>query len=217
VFIGHFALAFAVKKVEPRVSLATMFLAAQLADTIWPILLIAGVERATISPGATAVTPLRFDSYPWSHSLLMLIVYGVVFGAIHYRARRQVRAALLLGLLVVSHWILDYVTHAPDMPLSPWTSGTYGLGLWNSVAATVAVEVVMFAVGLSLALSATRGRDRIGRWGLAAFVAFLILVFIANLYSPPPPSMQVVGWMSLVLPCVLLPIVAWIDRHREPA
>jgi hypothetical protein len=215
-FIGHFALAFAVKKVEPRVSLATTILAAQLADTIWPFLLLAGIERATIAPGATAVTPMRFDSYPWSHSLVMLALYGVAFAAIHYRARRQSRAALLLGLLVVSHWVLDYVTHAPDMPLSPWTSGTYGLGLWNSVPATVAVESVMFAAGVGLALSATRGRDRIGRWGLAAFVAFLIVVFIANLYSPPPPSIQVVGWMSVILPCVLLPLVAWIDRHREP-
>ena len=216
-FIGHFALAFATKKVEPRVSLATMFLAAQLADTIWPVLLIAGVERATIAPGATAVTPMRFDSYPWSHSLLMLTVYGVVFAAIHYRARRQSRAALLLGLLVVSHWVLDYVTHAPDMPLSPWTSGTYGLGLWNSRMATAVVEGLLFAVGLGLTLSATRGRDRIGRWGLAAFVVFLCLIFVANFYSPPPPSIQAVGWMSLILPCVLLPIVAWIDRHREPA
>ena len=215
-FIGHFALAFAVKKVEPRVSLATTILAAQLADTIWPLLLIVGVEHATIAPGATAVTPLRFDSYPWSHSLVMLAVYGVVFGAIHYRARRQSRAAVLLGLLVVSHWLLDYVTHVPDMPLSPWTSGIYGLGLWNSVAATVAVESVMFAVGVGLALSATRGRDRIGRWGLAGFVAFLIVVFVANLYSPPPPSMQAVGWLTLMLPCLLLPLVAWIDRHREP-
>lgn len=216
-FIGHFALAFAAKKIEPRVSLATTILAAQLADTIWPFLLLAGVERATIAPGATAVTPLRFDHYPWSHSLLMLTIYGVLFGVIHLRARRQMRAAVLLGLLVVSHWLLDYVTHAPDMPLSPWTPGTHGLGLWNSVAATVAVEGVLFAVGVGLALSATRGRDRIGRWGFAAFIAFLILVFIANLYSPPPPSIQAVGWLSVILPCVLLPLVAWIDRHREPA
>ena len=216
-FIGHFALAFAVKKVEPRVSLPTTILAAQLADTIWPVLLLAGVERATIAPGATAFTPMQFDSYPWSHSLLMLAVYGVVFAAIHYRARRQSRAAALLGLLVVSHWVLDYVTHARDMPLSPWTTGKYGMGLWNSVAATVAVESVLFAIGVALMLSATRGRDRIGRWGLAVFVAFLCLAFIANLYSPPPPSIQAVGLASIILPCVLLPLVAWIDRHREPA
>ena len=216
-FIGHFALAFAVKKVEPRVSLATTILAAQLADTFWPFLLLAGIERAPIAPGATAVTPMRFDHYPWSHSLLMLVVYGMLLGAIHFRAKRQLRAAVLLGLLVVSHWVLDYVTHAPDMPLSPWTTDTYGLGLWNSVTATVAVEGVLFAVGVGLALSATRGRDRIGRWGLAAFISFLILAFIANLYSPPPPSIQAVGLMSIILPCVLLPLVAWIDRHREPA
>ncbi len=215
-FIGHFALAFAVKKLEPRVSLATTFLAAQLADTLWPVLLLAGVEHATLAPGATVVTPMRFDSYPWSHSLLMLAVYGVLFGAVHFAARKNVRAAVLLALLVVSHWVLDYISHAPDMPLSPWTSGTYGLGLWNSAAATAVVEGALFAAGLALALSATRGRDKIGRWGLPAFVMLLLLIFVANFFSSPPPNVQVVGYFSLILPGVLLPVVAWIDRHREP-
>ena len=215
-FIGHFAVAFAVKKLEPRVSLATTILAAELADTIWPFLLLAGVETATIAPGATAVTPMRFDSYPWSHSLLMLSVYGVLFGALYFVRRHSARAAVLLGLLVVSHWFLDYVSHATDMPLSPWSSAKYGLGLWNSVPATVIVEGALFAAGVALMLGATRGRDKIGRWGFGAFVTILLLIYVANFFSPPPPSIQIVGWTSVVLPVVLLPFVAWFDRHREP-
>jgi hypothetical protein len=215
-FIGHFAVGFALKRVEPRVSLATAFLAAQLADTVWPLLVVAGVERVTIAPGDTAVTPLRFDSYPWSHSLLTLSILGGLFAGIHFALRRRPRAAVLLGCLVISHWFLDFVSHRADMPLTPWTSSKLGLGLWRSVPATIAVEGVLFGVGVALALSATRPRDAIGRWGLVAFVAFLVLAYVGNLFGPPPPSVQALGWFSIFAPALLLPAIAWIDRHREP-
>jgi hypothetical protein len=215
-FIGHFALGFALKKVEPGVSLATAFLAAQLADTVWPVLVLAGVERVAIAPGDTAVAPLRFDSYPWSHSLLTLTILGGLFAGVHFAVRRRARAALLLGLLVVSHWFLDFVSHRPDMPLSPWTSLKLGLGLWSSVPATVLVEGALFATGVALAVQATRPRDAIGRWGFVAFVAFLVFAYVGNLLGPPPPSVQAIGWFSLIAPALLLPTIAWIDSHREP-
>ena len=214
-FIGHFALGFALKRLEPRVSLATAFLAAQFADTVWPVLVLAGVERVTIAPGDTAVTPLRFDSYPWSHSLLTLSVFGGLFAGVHFALRRRPRAAMLLGVLVVSHWLLDFVSHRPDMPLTPWTSPKGGLGLWKSVSATIAVETVLFGVGVALALSATRPRDAIGRWGLVAFVAFLVLAYVGNLFGPPPPDVRSLGWFSACAPALLLPTIAWIDSHRE--
>ncbi len=216
-FIGHFALGFALKRVEPRVSLATAFLAAQLADTVWPVLVLTGLEHVTIAPGDTAVTPMRFDSYPWSHSLLTLSVMGALFAGAHFLLQRRARAALLLGLLVVSHWFLDFVSHRPDMPFTPWTAPKVGLGLWESVGATVVVEGALFAGGVALALRATRPRDAIGRWGFVAFVAFLVVAYVGNLLGPPPPSVQALGWFSLIAPALLLPVVAWIDSHRAPA
>jgi hypothetical protein len=216
-FIGHFALGLAAKKLEPRVSLATTFLAAQLADTIWPVLLLTGAERVTIAPGDTVVTPLRFDSYPWSHSLLTLVVWGGVLAAVHFAVSRRLRAALLLLGLVVSHWVLDFVTHRPDMPLTPWTSLKLGLGLWNSLPATLIVEGLLFVMGVRMALAATRPRDGIGRWGLIGFLVFLVVAYVGNLAGPPPPSVAAIGWLSIAAPLVLLPFIAWVDRHREPA
>jgi len=216
-FIGHFALGLAAKKLEPRVSLATTFLAAQLADTMWPVLLLTGAERVTIAPGDTVVTPLRFDSYPWSHSLLTLVIWGAVLAGAHLAARRRLRAALLLWSLVVSHWVLDFITHRPDMPLTPWTSQKLGLGLWNSPPATVIVEGLLFVTGIRMALQATRARDRVGRWGLFGFLAFLVVAYVGNLAGPPPPSVAAIGWLSIAAPVVLLPFIAWVDRHREPA
>ncbi len=215
-FIGHFALGFAFKRIDPRVSLATSFLAAQLADVVWPVFVLAGVEQVSVDPGNTAVTPLDFERYPWSHSLLAMSLLAGALGAIHYLGQRRLRTAVLLGGLVVSHWVLDVLTHRPDMPLSPWSPTKLGLGLWHSVAGTVVVEGLMFAAGVALALKATRARDAIGRWGLLALVLLLSLIYVANLLGPPPPSALAVGVASLLLPLVLLPLVAFIDRHREP-
>jgi membrane-bound metal-dependent hydrolase YbcI (DUF457 family) len=216
-FIGHFAMGLASKKLEPDVSLATSFLAAQLADTIWPVLLLTGTERVAIVPGDTVVTPLRFDSYPWSHSLLMLCFYGVLFAVVHFAVKRRRRAALVLGGLVVSHWFLDFVSHRADMPLTPWTPQRLGLGLWYSLPATVVVEGLLLAIGARMALGATRPRDGLGRWGLLGFLAFLVVAYAGNLAGPPPPSVEALAWIGVVAPLILLPFVAWVDRHREPA
>src|SRR5438552_173444 len=132
-FIGHFALGFAGKRAAPRISLAVLFIAVQWADLLWPVLLAAGLEQVRIDPGNTAVTPLDFVSYPYSHSLAMLVLWGVVLGLI-YRISTGTNgsAVAVLALLVVSHWVLDFLTHRPDMPLYPG-GPTFGLGLWNSM------------------------------------------------------------------------------------
>ncbi len=215
-FIGHLATAYAAKRLAPRASLGTLFAAAQLPDVLWPFLLLAGVEHATIAPGDTAFTPMRFDSYPVSHSLLTVAAWGAAFGAVHFWRKRRPADAVVLAVLAVSHWVLDFVTHRPDMPL--WPGGPrLGLGLWNSVPATVVVELLMFAAGLWLALSATRARDRLGRWGFAGLAVLLLLLYAAAALSPPPPSIAAVGWTGVVGTLLILALAAWVDRHREPA
>jgi hypothetical protein len=215
VFIGHFAMAYAAKRWAPRTSLATLFAAAQLPDVLWPGLLLAGVEHAEIAPGDTAFTPLRFDSYPVSHSLVTVVAWGALFGAIHFWRERRRTDAIVLALLVVSHWVLDFVTHRPDMPV--WPGGPrLGLGLWNSVGATVVVELAMFAAGVALAAASTRPRDRFGRWGFAVLAVLLLAIYAANAAGPPPPSMGVVALAGLVGALLFLALAAWVDDHREP-
>lgn len=215
-FIGHFATAYAAKRLAPRASLGTLFAAAQLPDVLWPVLLLAGVEHATIAPGDTAFTPMRFDSYPVSHSLLTVAAWGAAFGAFHFWRKRRPVDAVVLALLAGGHWVLDFVSHRPDMPL--WPGGPrLGLGLWNSVPGTIVVELAMFAAGLWLALSATRPRDGIGRWGFAGLAALLLLIYAGNVMSPPPPSVEAVGWAGAIGTVVLLGLAVWVDRHREPS
>jgi hypothetical protein len=214
-FLGHIALALAAKRATPRVSLATLFLAAQWADVLWPIFLALGIERVRIQPGNTPFTPLDFVSYPYSHSLLALVVWGMLFGVV-YRAVAGGRNTLwVLAALVISHWVLDWVTHRPDMPLYPG-SAKYGLGLWNSVPATLLIEGLMYIVGLTIYLRATRARDRIGRWGFFSLAATLVVIYLASAFGPPPPTIQAL-WMTALAGAALLMLWAWwADRHRDP-
>src|SRR5271169_844439 len=215
-FLGHFGLALASKRVAPRVSLATSVLAAQFADTLWPILVLTGAERVAIASGDTVVTPLRFENYPYSHSLLTLCAWGCVFAGIHYALRRQARAAAVLGALVVSHWVLDYVAHRPDMPLTPWTPQLLGLGLWNSLPLTLLAEGGLFGMGVFLTFRSTRALDRIGHYGLVGLLVFLVVAYLGATFGPPPPSVSVLGWTSVAAPAILIPMLAWVDRHRAP-
>jgi membrane-bound metal-dependent hydrolase YbcI (DUF457 family) len=213
-FIGHFALGFAAKRAAPRLSLAALFAAAQLADLIWPFLLAAGVEQVRIVPGITAFTPLDFVSYPYSHSLLALALWGLLFGGICAVIVRDRRVMVVVAALVVSHWVLDWVTHRPDLPLYPG-SAKVGLGLWNSVPATIAVEMVMLVVGVWMYAHATRARDVIGRRAFAAFVGFLLAAYVANL-GPPPPSITALVIAAIAGAAVIIVWAWWFDRHRVP-
>jgi hypothetical protein len=213
-FIGHFALGFAAKRVAPRLSLAALFAATQLADIIWPFLVALGIEQVRIDPGNTAFTPLDFVSYPYSHSLVFLCLWGVVLGLICAGIAHDRRMALIAAVLVVSHWVLDWITHRPDMPLYPG-SIKLGLGLWNSIPATIGVEVAMFAAGVWTYGRATRARDASGRWGFAAFVGFLLLAYFPSIGSPPPDVAAIVV-VGIAGTAALFLWAWWFDRHRTP-
>jgi hypothetical protein len=185
-FIGHLALGLAAKRIEPRVSLALLFVAAQFADLLWPVLVAFGVEQVRIDPGNTAFTPLDFVSYLYSHSLVFLLMWGVALGVVCRWLVSSHRAiVVVMAGLVVSHWVLDFVTHRPDMPFYPG-GPRVGLGLWNSIPATLTVECALFAVGVWTYLRTTEARDAIGRWAFAALAAFLVIGYVAAVGSVPP-------------------------------
>ena len=216
-FIGHYALALAAKKAAPAVSLGTLFLAVQLADLVWPVLVLAGVERFEIRPGITAFTPLDFVHYPYSHSIVALAAWGTALGVGYMIARKAgARSAILLAALVLSHWVLDFITHRPDMPLTVGDSSKVGLGLWNSIAATVALEGALFAASAWMYSRTTRATDRTGTWALWSLIAFLSIVYVANFMGPPPPSVAAVAWSANAL-WLVVAWGYWIDRHRRMA
>lgn len=155
-------------------------------------------------------------SYPYSHSLVALAGWGVLFAAGYRVARRSTHAAAaLVALLVVSHWFLDFVSHRPDLPLTIGGGTKVGLGLWNSVPATIVVETLLFAAGLAVYVRSTAARDRVGSLALWGLVLFLAIVNLANIIGPPPPSAQAVAWTAQSM-WLLVAWGYWVDRHRAP-
>jgi hypothetical protein len=215
-FLGHFALGLAAKRVDPRLSLGTTFAAVQFLDLLWPVFVLAGVEQVAAEPGNTRVTGLAFLHYPWSHSLVMAVAWAVLFAGLLLVRRRPLRAALLAGGLVVSHFLLDWISHRPDLPIVPGSSTLVGLGLWNSFPGTLLAEFGLFLLGVLSYLRTTVARDRAGSAGLVGLLAFLVVVYVASLLAPPAPGTPGAAIAGPALAMWLLVVwAAWVDRHRS--
>ncbi|WP_242923695.1 hypothetical protein [Pontibacter liquoris] len=212
-FIGHFAAGFAGKSAAPKLSLGTLFLAAQFLDLLWPTLLLLHLEHVEIAPSPESFNPLHFTSYPISHSLLLVLGWGLLFGAVYWMLRKDLRTAVVLGLLVISHWFLDLAVHLPDLPLYPGNSPLLGLGLWKSTTATLLVEGLLFILGVGLYLRRTTPKNKTGVYSLWALVVFLVIVYVANVFGPVPPSETAVAWGSQ-LQWLFILWAYWVDRNR---
>lgn len=210
--IGHFGFGLGAKKFAPKVSLGLLFMAVQWADLLWPVLLLLNVEHVDLQPGNPKF-PLVFTDYPVTHSLLMGIVWGLCFGLIYWLARKDIRGAFVLGICVLSHWILDLVVHLPDLPLFPGNSPKVGLGLWNWPVLTGVVEAALFVTGTVLYLRTTRAKNAAGKWGFWLLAVLLVVAHIAGLLSPMPASAHAIGWAAQYQ-WIFVVLGFWVDRNR---
>lgn len=213
-FIGHFAVGFASKRAAPKASLGLLMAAPLFLDLLWPILLALKIESVRIVPGDTAFTPLDLHDFPWSHSLLMSVVWSGLAAFACWSLLRQIRTALVVAAGVFSHYVLDLVTHRPDLPLYPGSGTLWGLGLWNSVPGTLVVESVLFAAGVAIYLKTTRPRSKAGTISLVALVGLLSVVYVADRFSPPPPSVNALIGVGFAA-WLFVPWAWYIDRKRE--
>ena len=213
-FIGHFAVAAAAKKAAPKVSLAWLIAAAQLVDLLWPAFLLFGLEHVRIDPGNTVVTPADFYDYPITHSLIGALGWSVLLGGLYYIVKKERRDALIIGGLVFSHWILDLLTHRPDLPLLGNDSAKVGLGLWNSLAGTIIVEFGLFAAGWFLYFKSTAPKNRTGTVAALSLVVFLLVMHIGNIFGPPPPNADMFAVAGNAMWLFVL-WGWWIERNRK--
>lgn len=212
-FIGHFAVAFAAKRAVPKLSLPVLFAAVQFLDILWPLLILIGVEHSRIVPGITAASPLDLFDIPYSHSLLTSLIWSVLFAAPFLRSHGKRAAAIVAGC-VFSHFVLDVVTHRPDMPLAPGLPQRFGLGLWNSIVATIVVESLLFAVGIALYARGTRPVSKMGSVGLWALALLLTATWLTAVFAAPPPNIQIVAASILVTIPIVIVWARSIDRAR---
>jgi len=211
-FVGHLAVALGAKRLEPRIPLSAFVAAAFALDLVWPVLVLVGVEVVRVDPGNTQFTSLAFESYPWSHSLVMAGVWGCIAGALILVWKKSTSGAWLIAGTVVSHWLLDAITHRPDLPV--WPAGPLvGLGLWNSIPGTLIVEGGLFSLAVLAYVRWTRSRDRLGTWALWLLVFLTSVIWVSQPWSPPPPNAVAVATVALAM--WIFPFWAdWIERHR---
>lgn len=212
-FIGHYGVALAAKKVAPKASLASLFFAAQFVDLLWPVFLLVGLEKVRIDPGNTVATPLDFYHYPYTHSLLGGLAFAFLVGTFYMRFTKYQMGAIVLGLLVVSHWFLDAIVHKPDLPLYPDSDILVGLGLWNIIVVSMVIELAIFSTGIIVYLRCSTATDNKGRYGFWALIGLLVVFWIAALFGPPPPDVTTLAISGLFL-WLFIPWAIWIEKHR---
>lgn len=209
--VGHLGVALASTNVSRTTSLVWFVVAANLVDLIWPLFLLAGIEHVRIAPGNTAFTPLAFESYPWTHSLLMGVIWGTLFGTFARWRGVSASAAWLIGALVVSHWLLDLVTHRPDLPLWPWSTHGYGLGLWGSIPGTLIVEGLIWVATIAIFLKVRRLTGVQGQLAFWSFVLVSTFIWASGPFSPPPPDERSLALFAL-MGWIIVPWAWWIER-----
>jgi membrane-bound metal-dependent hydrolase YbcI (DUF457 family) len=214
-FIGHFGIGFGLKRMAPRASLGLLIMATVWADILWTIFLLIGWEHARISVGDTRWTPLELYDYPVSHSLLFMALWATALAVVYRAYRPDLMGTMAVWIGIVSHWVLDWVTHRADMPLYP-SGPKHGLGLWNSMLGTLIVELGLFVTGVGLYAWCTRARDRVGRLAFWAYVALLLLLYVGDRFSSPPEDIREVAISGLVATLILIAWPWWFDRHRDP-
>ncbi len=212
-FIGHFGVGLGAKKPAPRISLGTLFLAAQFLDLLWPTFLLLGWEHVSIQPGNTVLTPLDFSYFPFSHSLAMALVWSILFGLVYFIIKRDYKASVVVGLCVVSHWFLDVLVHRPDLPFFPGNSPEVGFALWNYPVIEVTLESLIFIIGLLLYLNATKAKNKIGSIAFWALILFLVFIYLSNLFGPPPTSVKAIAWAA-ESQWILVAWAYWVDKNR---
>ena len=212
--LGHYAVALAAKKGAPKTSLGTLLVATQLPDLLFPLFILLGMEHVRIAPGITVVFSMDLYDYPLSHSLLAGLFWSTVLASIYYLVRKEIRGATIVGLAVLSHWILDFITHRPDLSLGFGTSTYVGLGLWNSLVGTLIVESGLFIIGILLYVRMTKANDRIGSIGFWSWIGFLAVMYAGSFFGSDSSIDTLATIMLMVGSWALILWGYWTDKHR---
>ena len=218
-FAGHYSTAFAARKLKPVVPLWHLFIATQLLDFAWAILVLLGVEKVRVVPHFMEASMLDLYYMPYTHSLPGSLGWAMGAGllyALWWKDKRKVAAGLIFGAAVLSHWVLDLIVHAPDLLLYPG-GPKVGFGLWESLLWSQLIEGGLLLGGVVIYVMCTQPKSPVGRWAPWALFAFMVALQAYNhipVEAPPSPAMFSI--MALFA-YSLLALLAWLtDRIRMP-
>ena len=214
-FVGHFGVGFGAKHFAPNASAGTLVLGAMLADVLGFAFIAFGIEHISIQPGITRLDALNLYDFAWSHSLLMDVVWAALLADGYFLFRRYARGAWIIFAAVLSHWVLDWLSHRPDMALAPGVHRYFGLGLYNSPLGLLIVEGGIWLVGIALYLRTTRSKGLAGNLALWIGLALLTILWLLSFSGAPPPSVHTLVVVDLVAFPIVIGWVYWVDHLRE--
>jgi hypothetical protein len=217
--VGHYAIALIAKRAEPRINLGTLVLAAMFADFAWCIFMILGLEHVQFKSAMGAGKYFFATNIALSHSLLMDLVWATSLALAYLLRRRYPRGALVIFLVVLSHWLLDFLSHRPDLPIAPEMHRYVGLGLWNSIPATLLVEGGFWCLAIILYVRCTRSKSFMAAFAFWGGISLLTLVWFSNIAGPPPQNPKAAPFASLIVFSLALAWAYWVNRVRvaDPA
>lgn len=216
-FVGHYGPSLAAKAAKNSIPLWILFIAAQLLDVFWSVFVLLGIEKVHIAPGITATNPLDLYYMPYTHSLLGAMLWSIAAGVAYYVFRRAEgwSAGAIVGAAVLSHWVLDWLVHRPDLPLYD-NSFKVGLGLWNYPAFAFMLEIAVLFGGMSLYMKTTKAVARSGRFGIVIFGFVMLAVQAYVFFGPPPTSDKAAATTALVSYLAFAGIAYWLEGKRAP-
>lgn len=212
-FVGHYGVSFAARRVGRRVPLWVWFIAVQWMDVVWSVLVLLGIEKLRIVPGFTEANALDLYYMPYTHGLPGSIVLSFVFGAVValFTPGNRATTILLVAAASFSHWVLDLLVHVADLPLYD-DAAKVGFGLWRHVILSFPLELIVLGLGAWLYVGMTTFANAKGRYVLSAFVVFLAALQVYANFGPPPSSPAAMAVTALAFYAVLAFMAAWVER-----
>jgi hypothetical protein len=210
-FVGHYGVSFAAKRVEPQIPLWLLFIAVQWLDVVWAPLVLLGIEKVRIVPGITASNPLDLYYMPYTHSLIAASLWSLAAVFVYRLATQGHRwtPAVVVGGAVFSHWVLDFIVHRPDLPLYD-NSAKVGLGLWNIAPLAFGLEVLLLFGGMYLYFRTSFGH----RLPTVVFGILMLAVQAFVFFGPPPGSDQAAAATALVAYVVFALVIRVLERRK---
>jgi len=210
-FVGHYGVSFAAKKVEQSIPLWVLFLAVQFLDVLWAPFVLLGIEKVRIVPGITATNPLDLYYMPYTHSLVAALFWSCAVGLVYQLVARPSRrqASVIIGLAVFSHWVLDLIVHRPDLPLYD-NAAKVGLGLWNAPALAFGLEGALLFGGIWLCLRGQLARS----FGTLGFGVLMLGIQAYIFFGPPPTSDRAIAATALIAYAVFAIAIWWLQDRR---
>jgi hypothetical protein len=209
-FVGHYGVSFAAKRLDRSIPLWTLFISVQLLDVLWAPFVLLGVEKVRIVPGITASNPLDLYYMPYTHSLVGAFVWSAAAFLIYRLTKRRsgVGAAVIVALAVLSHWVLDVIVHRPDLPLFD-DAAKVGLGLWNLPAIAFALEAAILFGGIWLYV----GAGDVPRFPAVVFGLTMLAIQAYVFFGPPPVSAKAAAWTALACYAVFAAVARWLESR----